>query len=360
MQTMKLIRLFLGGLLTAAGLGALPASAWDYDMHRLINQMALASLPTNFPAFVRDPAAAERIAFLSGEPDRWRNTPDLALRHQNGPDHFLDAEELARHGLKADQLSQFRYEFVVQLAAGRAAHVTNFPPVQAAADPDRTRALIGFLPWTITEYYGRLKSAFSYLKEYEAAGRPEEVENARQNVLHAMGVMGHFVGDATQPLHVTHHYNGWVGDNPNGYTTNRGIHAWIDSGFLRAVGVKTNESFSRIRPARPPWEAALSPNTNVFPRMLAYVLEQAQLVEPLYRLEKERKFSPARVGPREEGQEFLTGQMIKAAQMLGDLWFAAWSEAPRDTFLQKDLARRLKTRAPSQSEPAPSASPAQP
>src|SRR5206468_10569902 len=62
---------------------------WDYEGHRLINQLALASLPTNFPAFVFSPAARERIAFLAGEPDRWRNTPELPLKHFNGPDHFL-------------------------------------------------------------------------------------------------------------------------------------------------------------------------------------------------------------------------------------------------------------------------------
>ena len=50
-----------------------PSFAWDYEGHRVVNHAALASLPTNFPAFVLAPEARERIAFLSGEPDRWRN-----------------------------------------------------------------------------------------------------------------------------------------------------------------------------------------------------------------------------------------------------------------------------------------------
>ena len=52
----------------------LVSRAWDYEGHRIVNQLALVSLPTNFPAFVRAPANAERIAFLAGEPDRWRNS----------------------------------------------------------------------------------------------------------------------------------------------------------------------------------------------------------------------------------------------------------------------------------------------
>jgi len=62
-------------------LGTNLARAWDYEGHRVVNQLGLASLPTNFPAFVREPAAAERVAFLAGEMDRWRNTTDLSLKN---------------------------------------------------------------------------------------------------------------------------------------------------------------------------------------------------------------------------------------------------------------------------------------
>src|SRR5258706_483831 len=44
-----------------------PAQAWDYEGHRLVNELALASLPKDFPAFVSTTAAQERIAFLAGE-----------------------------------------------------------------------------------------------------------------------------------------------------------------------------------------------------------------------------------------------------------------------------------------------------
>jgi len=50
--------------------------------HRLVNELAVAGLPAEFPAFVRAPANVERIAFLAGEPDRWKNSPDLPLRHE--------------------------------------------------------------------------------------------------------------------------------------------------------------------------------------------------------------------------------------------------------------------------------------
>ena len=330
------------GLMAASLLFLTPSSrAWDYEVHRFINQLALASLPTNFPAFVFTPVARERIGFLAGEPDRWRNTPDLPLRHANGPDHFLDADDLVKYGLTPETLSPFRSEFVSQLAMGKSAHATNFASLDLASDLDHTRALVGFLPWTITEYYGKLKSQFSYLKEFEDAGRPEEIENARQNIIYIMGVMGHFVGDATQPLHVTRHYNGWVGPNPKHYTTARSFHALIDGRFLHATGIKTNETLAQVRVAKSPWPAVAGGHTNAFPEMLAFVLGQSKLVEPLYQLELEKKLNPE--GPdAAAGREFLTKQLLQGGQMLGDLWLAAWQEATRDSFLQKELARRKR------------------
>ena len=50
--------------------------------------------PRDIPTNLAEPTA-ERVAFLAGEPDRWRNTPDLPLRHFNGPDHYIDLEQLA-------------------------------------------------------------------------------------------------------------------------------------------------------------------------------------------------------------------------------------------------------------------------
>ena len=58
----------------------------------------------------------KRIAFLAGEMDRWRNTPDLPLKHYSFPDHYMDMEELADYGLKPELLPVFRYDFVADLA----------------------------------------------------------------------------------------------------------------------------------------------------------------------------------------------------------------------------------------------------
>ena len=96
----------------AALLGALAfnAGAWDYEGHHAVNELALASLPANFPAFTLTPEARSRIAFLAGEADRWRNETSLkngtglALGHASGPDHYIDIEDIKLYGLTPDEI----------------------------------------------------------------------------------------------------------------------------------------------------------------------------------------------------------------------------------------------------------------
>jgi hypothetical protein len=315
---------------------------WDYEGHRLINQLALASLPTNFPNFVKSASARERIAFLAGEPDRWRNAPDLTLRHCNALDHYMDIDELPYYQLEPATLSPLRYEFVAHLARVRASRPKDFMPLDPAKDADRTKQLVGFLPWTISEYYGKLKSSFSYLKALEEAGTTEEIANAQQNVIYLMGLMGHFVGDGSQPLHTTKHFNGWLGENPHRYTTNRTFHAWIDGGYFARVKLKSEPLFAKVRPARLLTSPVAGVHTNIFPLVMNYLNEQFKLVEPLYRLDRDYKL-PGREGIDAEGYEFMTGQLLIGAQMLGDLWLTAWNYAPPDTFLKTQLAKRKLT-----------------
>lgn len=318
--------------------------AWDYHGHRTVNQLALKSLPADFPAFVREPGAMERVMFLSGEPDRWRNTPDLTMKHSGGSwtDHFCDLEQLTDAGLDLATLTSFRFEFVVQFAAGRAANADKFPAVDVAKNSDRTREWPGFAPWAITEYFGRLRSGFSYLKVMAELGTPEEVANAQANILYVMGVMGHYVGDCAQPLHTTNHYNGWVGDNPKGYTKWSGIHSWIDGGFVAKAGITFAGLAPRVKPAAAISVASREDGRDpMFVAVMDYLLAQHQRVEPLYQLEKAGKLSHGRdeaIVP--EGRAFIEGQLLQGGHMLGAIWLAAWKNAVPDTYLRAQLVKR--------------------
>ncbi|HEX2862896.1 MAG TPA: hypothetical protein VHN79_14710 [Lacunisphaera sp.] len=332
---------------------AATVSAWDYHGHRTVNQLALAALPADFPAFVKEAVAAERIAFLAGEPDRWRNV-DPWLK-QNGPswtDHFLDVEQLEWAGLDARAVPSLRLDFAVAFAAGRAAHADRFPKIDPARNIDGVRQWPGFLPWSLTEWVHKLRSAFAVLKAFEEmGGTPAEIANARANVVYTMGILGHYVGDCAQPLHTTEHYNGWTGPNPRDYTTWRGMHSWVDSGLIAKAGITLDTLRPRVKT---PKAFVLGPRADgrdaAFVIVLDWFLAQHAQVEPLYQLEKAGKLSneqekkerdrqfPGSVDP--EGRAFVEGQLLRGGEMLAALWLTAWESAPVDTYLRAQLARR--------------------
>ena len=334
--------LFRSSLVILSCLFCYAALGWDYEGHRIVNQLALAALPTNFPGFVKSSEAMERVAFLAGEPDRWRNVQDVSLAHASGPDHYLDLEQLADYGLTPESLSVFRYQFAGQLAVARQAHPEKFPEIEPTRNRDHTRELVGFLPWAICENYSKLKSSFSYLKAFEeSGGTPDEIANAQQNILYVMGTMGHYVGDASQPLHTTIHHHGWMGENPHHYTTESRFHSWIDGGYLAKVGgVNLKDLQTRLRPAQlVNIHGAPAKPEEMFQAAMLFIIEQNKLVEPLYQMEKDGKLSgEGEVGM--QGKAFLEGQMLKSGQLLADIWYSAWQQAGPDTYLERQLAHR--------------------
>ena len=328
------------------------ACAWDYEGHRIVNTAALAALPANFPAFVREPAAAERIAFLAGEADRWRNMPDLPLKHVANPDHYFDYEQVAKAGLDIKTMSDLRYVFMANFAAGRAAHAVDFEYIILQTNPERTAEWPGFAPWAITEYYEKLKSAFSYLKVYQEIGTTAEVANAQANVIYIMGVMGHYVGDCSQPLHLTIHHNGWVGENPKGYTRWPGFHAWIDGGFALKSGISAEDILPKVTPAKA-WPMAIVPSGRdpMFEAVVSYITAQHQLVEPLYQLEKDGHLKADNPNGFAIGKKFIEERLFVGSQALASIWLTAWTEAGPDEYLRGKLEKRREAAAPDHTQP---------
>jgi hypothetical protein len=350
----RLLALALAPLCVAAIAPAL--HAWGDEGHQTVNRLALAALPADFPAFVREPANTQRVVFLANVPDRWRNA-DPFLKQSGGAwvDHFLDIEQFPMAGLDPKTVPSTRLDFALMFAAGRIAHAERFPPLDPAKNLDHTKEWPGFAPWGIAECYHRLRAAFGYLKAYEELkGTPEEIANSRADIVYWMGVMGHYVGDCAQPLHTTNSHDGWVGPNPKGYSTALGIHPWIDSGFIAKAGVKAADLIPRMKPVE---AIALGPRDDgrdpFFVVAMDYIIAQNKKVEPLYELDKAKLLGQGDLPITAEARDFIEGQLIVGGDMLARVWVTAWKNAPLDTFLRTSLGKRLESAAaaPKKSNP---------
>jgi hypothetical protein len=275
------------------------AFAWGNEGHTYINRVAAQKIPAAMPRFLR--RAAVEIAYLGPEPDRWRSPSEFALKNAQEPDHFIDLERVSW----LDPLPAGRYEFYRKLYEKRAAtpdHADEYLPER-----------VGLQPYITMEVYGRLKAAFREYRQLQAAHQPTQV--VQQAIIFYAGWLGHYVADGSQPLHTTIHYNGWVGPNPNGYTTEHGIHSKFETAYVAAnITAKDFAGF------------VTSPERldDPFARYVAYLRNSNTMVENIYSLEKGGGFagkgSPAAF-------DFTTHRLAAGSQMLLDLWYTAWLES---------------------------------
>ena len=284
------------------------ARAWGSDGHTLINRVAAQAIPRSMPQFLR--RAVDQIAYLGPEPDRWRSRSEPELKQAQEPDHFLNYETVADWG----DLPPGRYEFY------RKAYERYFAALKAATTDEQKKDAeklrpdsIGLQPYITMEVYGRLKSALREYRRLKASGQPTHgVETAA--ILYA-GWLGHYVADASQPLHATVQYDGWTGPNPNGYTTTKGIHAEFESTFVR----DNLQQLQIVKRVQPPVKLE-----HPFQDYMQFLRASNALVPKVYELDKAGAFKDKGTP---EGLEFTRERLAAGAQMLLNLWYTAWLES---------------------------------
>ena len=294
---------------TILGTFLLVAGGWSAPGHRVISRIALSLSGDTLPAWLLEADVVERIAYQSNEPDRWRGIDSAALSDENNPDHYIDVELLDGHGLSLDTLPPVRYRFVAALAR------TGEPEQDVAAFKS---SRVGFLPYAIAEHHAKLVSSFNTLRVLEALDDPargHQIEAARANIVREMGQLSHFVGDASQPLHTTIHHHGWVGDNPDRYTTEGSIHSRID-GKVVALHALNEEALAPFVA-----DAAEIEPGGAFEAGVALITRSHAALEPLYVLERDGTLDGA------EGRAFIAERLADGAAVLGGLYRAAWIES---------------------------------
>ncbi len=251
------------------------------------------------PRFLR--RAVVEIAYLGPEPDRWRSPSEFALKNAQEADHFIDLERVSW----LDPLPQGRYEFYRKLYEKRAA-TTDHPDDYL---PER----VGLQPYITMEVYGRLKAAFREYRQRVAAHQPTLA--VQRAIIFYAGWLGHYVADGSQPLHTTIQYNGWVGPNPNGYTTEHKIHGQFESAYV-AANITAKDFAGLVK--------APEQLDDPFARYIAYLRQSNGMVDNVYALEKAGGFT-GKGTP--DAFDFTTHRLAAGSQMLLDLWYSAWMES---------------------------------
>lgn len=284
------------------------AFAWGASGHRLISQLAVEQLPPDIPAFLRTTAAAETIGEFGREPDRSRGG-GLGMDHDLNPGHFINLDDdFTARGVTIDPLPATREDYDTALR-------------QVGSNEYQ----IGFLPYAIVDGWLQLQKDFGYWRA--AAAMERHATNAGNRawfrrdrlrremlILRNLGYWSHFVADASQPMHVSIHYDGW-GDYPNplGYAARRGFHAAFEGGFV-AQRVTRQQVVQQLAPAH-------DCECTIQVRTLAYLRNNHAQLERLFLLERAGAFTDP---DNREGEAFAAERLAAAGAELRDLVVMAW------------------------------------
>ena len=293
--------------LVAATAGAGHVLAWGATGHRIIGRLGLETLPADAPAFLRTAAAVETGGELAREPDRWKDSGRI---HDNerDPAHFLDLGDDG-HVLGGPTLAD--------MPPTREA----FDSALRAAGADSWKA--GYLPYAIIDAWQELAKDFAYWRVDTAAARAVAdpahrawfVADARERevlILRDYGTLAHYIGDGSQPMHVSEHFNGWGPyPNPEGFTGDR-VHAFFEGAFVRSF-----VSQDAVRAAMSPYGDC---RCQIEARTSAYLLATNATITTYFRLQKAGAF----VGGDKRGRAFAAQRLAAGADELRDDVEGAW------------------------------------
>lgn len=295
----------------AAGLAALAtagtALAWGSSGHRMIGRAAIETLPPELPAFLREHSSAVAVGELSREPDRSRGS-GRAHDADRDPGHFVDGDDAGRVAgvVPLDALPPTREDYETAL---RSAGTNSWK--------------MGYLPYSIIADWQQLAKDFAYWRVADAGARTvvdpahkawlaSDRDRRQAQILVDIGLLSHFVGDGSMPLHVSIHYNGWGQfPNPNGYTEERVHVPWEGPYTAHAVTPQA------VRAAMPGFHDCQCP---IEQRVGAYLMGNSRAVTPFYELEKAGAFKPGAA----KGMAFTTERVAAGAAELRDEIVLAW------------------------------------
>lgn len=317
----------------------LVCGAWGVRGHQAANRAAVRSIPSDGPVFLRE--YEDWIAKTGPLPDSWRGVSEPYSKLFEDPNHGWFKEQFSF--LK--EIPRSRYEFVLRL----------YDEYLRIKDKDPDRAALtnvrwtGTLPYAAMENFDRMKAAMRQYRALMAQDNDAARGDARylaQDIAFYAGWLGHYTADGAQPLHDTIHHDGWLGDNPHGYTRDPRIHGRFESQFVDLIGLSETDLLPKIPKAK-----VLD---DPFAAMLHHLDDASTHVEEVYIMDKRGAFADANDA---EAANLVKVQLAKAAALLRDLVYTAWVKSAEPVTRRVDDTHNPLSRSNPAYDPATGSAP---
>jgi hypothetical protein len=309
-------------LAIAIALQSTPAFAWGSAGHELVTGAAVSSLSKDLPAFLKTATAQWQMTILGREPDRWRGA-GLVHDRERDQAHYLDVGDDDKvNGLfTLDFLPATRGDFEKALRL-------------KGVEPNDQ----GYLPYAIIDGYQQVVKDFAYWRASKVGSTKaktkadrdfflQEMKLREQLIIRDIGVWSHYVGDGSQPQHMSDHYNGWpeLYKDPSTYPPPgappevKGVHAFFEGWFVR-----TNVKLADVKAAMTPYKDCACP---IYKRTPDYLKITLSFVKPLYELMQKGGLKDA----TPEAKTFATQRLAAGASETRDMIEDAWKASATGT-----------------------------
>ena len=278
-----LFRVVLAGAMLAVS--SAPAFAWFPQGHSIIARSAAKIVPTDMPSWFRKGAA--QIGHDAQDPDIQKNKALPLMTEVEYPRHYIDFELLQNNPLP-EKISAY-YALCARLN-------------QDAED-------VGELPYALREWSERLAMDFAEARKY-----PKN-PYIRAKTLVTAGVLAHYSGDCTMPLHVTQDHDGRHLEG--GKSPKTGIHAKVDS------------LVERVNPSPKELEAnqTLAPITEIWSAINAEILASRAHIDETYALEPQLPPTSGNWIPSPQVRAFTLERSREGVNWTARLYAWAWAKS---------------------------------
>ena len=285
MKTLRLVPLVLALSLVSA---APRAPTWGFFGHRLLNRLAVYTLPPRMIGFYK--ANIDYLTVNATRPDSRRTVvPGEA------PKHFLDVD---RYGDSAEYKLPRKYADAV------------------ARYGEDSLLRHGIVPWNVAAMKNQLTAAFR--------------DRDADRILRLSADMGHYVADACVPLHTTKNYNGQLSGQ-------RGIHGLWESRLPELLAADydllSGPAPYLDDPTKAIWAAVIRSHAAVDSVLLFEKQATAGFSEDQKYGYEQRGNTTVRAYSRDFARDYhrrLNGQVERqlryAARLIGAFWYTCWKD----------------------------------
>lgn len=328
-----------------------PAAAWGEAGHNIVGRVASRLLNEKNAADFAVPFQRKEymIGHLANIPDiAWRNE-GKEIADQNGPTHYVDFEFLGTASAIKDvtQLPQSSQEYLQRLEQNCKTESKNCVSGNSATEKMEKA---GTNPLRVQQMAQLMSEDLQQAAKCLAQKKPDikEANQHIQNMLLKAGIMAHFVGDLSQPLHTTKNYDGW--DNQAG-----GLHGYFETDLVDAQPLSLIQDVFIYSRKNKPFQTLRQKylkDKPLTPINMAWALTLASYarMDELYKLDRQwAMLAPSKPGDRETRQDakrrpaatvapkfhdFIVEQLALSADTLSEIWLSIW-RAQRSPNLSK-------------------------